>query len=89
MHQSRSAVKRRYHPKDWERRARIQEALYEKRLKVGDLALEIGINDGYLSSLIWGTQRSFSWETAIASALGRSWHELFSPEAEKVEGRAA
>jgi hypothetical protein len=87
MHQKSSAVKRRYYPKDWERRARIQEALYERRFKVGELAEEIGLNQGYLSSIIWGTQRSFGWESAIAAALGRTWEELFAPA--KAEGRAA
>jgi len=63
--------------------------LYEHEYKVGDLAKLLDINDGYLSSLIWGTQKSFTWETAIATALGRSWEELFAPDASKAKGRAA
>ena len=81
-------VKRRYHPKDWERRARVQEALYSAKRTLTSLGEELEINNGYLSSLVWGTQRSYCWELKISEALGRPWEELFAPVAE-VEGRAA
>lgn len=81
--------KRRYLPKDWDRRARVQEALCEKRLTQGQLGEKIKLaNSGFLSSLIWGTQRSFTWETRIAVALGRAWEDLFAPD-EPGKRRAA
>ena len=64
----------------------MQDALYERRCTLTELSVELEINNGYLSSLIWGTQRNYSQESRIAEALGRSWSELFAPEA---QGRAA
>jgi lambda repressor-like predicted transcriptional regulator len=90
MDQLRKSRKRAHlHPKDWERRARVIAALSERRMTITTLASKVERSQGYVSAVIWGVDRYFSIETAIANALGSSWHELFSPEVEKVEGRAA
>lgn len=88
MHQENSIVKRRrYHPKDWDRRARIQAALYAKQMTVQQLAEELGIDNstGTMSSYIWGTRRSYKKECEIAIALGTTWRELFAPESKTKE----
>ena len=68
------------HPRDWDRRARVINALSARQLKINDLANFIGRSAGYLSAVIWGIDRSYSIETEIATALGKTWTELFSPE---------
>lgn len=90
MDQLRKSRKRAHlHPKDWERRARIIAALSERRMTITMLAAKVERSQGYISAVIWGVDRYFSIETAIAAVLGRSWEELFAPAAGKAEGRAA
>ncbi len=86
MKQNLQNVKRRrtYYPSDWERHRRVIDAMHAKKITLTELARQIGINQGYLSSLSWGTQRSPLWETKIALALGRTREELFRSTAEAV-----
>lgn len=87
-HVKRKSSNRPY-PKDWERRARVVSALSERQLSLKGLAEKLEVTPGYLSSIIWGRRRLASAEHAIATALGRSWEELFAPDASKANGRAA
>ena len=87
MDQLSKSRKKHVHPKDWDRRARVVAALSERRMTVTELAEEIERSQGYVSAVIWGVDRYFSVESAIAAALGRTWDELFSPA--NAEGRAA
>lgn len=91
MTDNRSTVKRRtpnrMYPKDWDRRARIVSALSEHRITQERLADTLDVSEAYVSATIWGRRRLYSIESAIASALGRTWDELFAPA--DAEGRAA
>lgn len=83
MQQIAQARKKRRHPKDWERRARVVSAMSARQVTVTELARSLKVSQGYVSAVIWGVDRVATMEARIASKLGCSWAELFAPEADR------